>query len=107
MAWPCSGSAADCEELVTVSDAVDRDLAELEARKPGLSLSSLAATARALAKALDEPRAATAISLNSKELRETMQALNELAPAVRASNPLDEIRQRRETKRARQAAAKN
>lgn len=77
-----------------VLHAVERDLGRLDERKPGLSESSLAAQARALALALDNPRAAMAVSANSRELREIMAALEALAPPEAANDDVDDLKER-------------
>lgn len=87
--------------MVSVVEAVERDLVELDRRRPGLSESSLAATARALAAGLDDGRASLAMkSMASKEFRETMAALAALAPDVVAEDAIDELERRREKRRA-------
>lgn len=87
---------------MSVEEAVHRDLAGMGS----LSESALAASALALARALDDPETyATAKSNCAKELRETLDRLRQLALTVREDSPLDEIRARRDARLDRQSAA--
>jgi hypothetical protein len=80
--------------------AVRRDLAVLDRRRAGLSRSSLAATALALAASLDDPDvSATAKANCSRELRDTFAALRALAPVERSADALDELKRRRQRRR--------
>ena len=69
--------------MVTVVGAVERDLAELARRLPGLDESAEAATALALARELDDENSATSKSMCARALNETMALL-------RASVPIEE-----------------
>lgn len=91
--------------MVTVAEAVERDLALLEQRRKGISESTLAATALALAVELDGANSATSKSMCARALNETMMMLRELAPEERASDRIDEISEKREARRARRAAS--
>lgn len=91
--------------MVTVLDAVTRDLASVGKRKPELADGTLAATAMALAAEIDDPtNSATSKSMCAARLVEVMQHIRELAPDAREENPLDEIRARRDRKQDREPA---
>jgi len=88
-----------------VTEAVERDLAEWEKRKPGVSDSLLAAACLSLAAACDDPGThPTALSNCWNSLLAIRQALvAELPPEKLEDSPLDEIRARRAAKLARAA----
>lgn len=103
--FPPKARKGELEELLasvddTVLAAVERDLARVALRDKSAAGSSLAATARTLAREMDDPdTSATAVSLCSKALRETLDRLIELAPVDR-SDRLDELARKRERRRA-------
>ncbi len=86
-----------------VVKAVERDLTEIRKRSRSAASSGLAVTALALARALDDPEtSATARAACAKELRETMRVLREFLDGAPAKvQPLEEMRQRRATRKAR------
>lgn len=91
---------------MTVAKAVQNDLKELRERAPDLAGSSLAASALVLARELDNRRnSATSKSMCARELREVMGRLWELAPAPEEADWLDELKERRDTRRGAAAAA--
>lgn len=82
--------------------AVQRDLAEIAKRDRQLAESSLAASALAMARELDDGRnSATSKSMCARALAEVIRELRGLAPEKHESTPLDEIRARRDAKLAR------
>jgi hypothetical protein len=82
-------------ELSVVS-AVQRDLKDLAKRAPDLARSGLAASALALARALDDPgNSATSKSMCAKALLETLARLFEQAPAKQENDRIDELNARR------------
>lgn len=84
-----------------VIDAIDAELAELRERAPALAGSVLAAAARALAFELESPyNSLTSKAQATKELREDMDRLRELAPPERKRDKLDEVNEARERRRA-------
>jgi hypothetical protein len=79
-----------------VSEALERDLAEIRLVAPALADSSLAATAQALAAELDSPsNSATSKSMCAKVFSEVMGQLRALAPAKREKDDLDDLAARR------------
>lgn len=89
-----------------VTEAVEKLLAELDGREPGLSGSPEAALALSLAERIDDPKnKATAASMAAGRLIETLAALRGLAPARLKETPLDEIRARRDRAVGKPAAA--
>lgn len=89
-------------EVVSVFAAVERDLALLD---KSLAESSLAASALTLAAEMDAPgNSATSKSMCAKALLETMDRLRKMAPAVAASDGLDELTSKREGRLARAAS---
>lgn len=87
---------------LSVLAAVDRDLKVLGEREPGLELTALAASARELARQLDDPgNSATSKSMCAKSLTEVLERLEGLAPPKSERDFLDKFRDRRG------AAAKN
>lgn len=84
--------------VISVVEAVERDLAELETREAGLSMSALAATALALARELDSKTSATSKSMCAKALVDVLAELRGLAPEKHVASPLDEINARRARK---------
>lgn len=88
-------------------DATRRQLDEIRRRKPDVANSALAAGALRMAYELDHPfNSATAKSYCAKELRQTMDRLEELAPpSEKSGGRLDELRRKKEEKAGRGAAA--
>lgn len=81
----------------TVVEAVREELGALDRSKAGAAGSAMAAAALVLAAELDDPtNSATSKSMCSKELRELMGRLHELAPSEPAKDGVDELRARRE-----------
>lgn len=64
-----------------VMDGVEQDIAEITSTKPSLATCALAHAARALGMAMDSDPSATAMANCARELRATLDALRELAPA--------------------------
>lgn len=78
-----------------VLGAVNRDLRQLALRDAALADSALAESARALARKLDDPEtSATAAAACAKALREALDRLRELAPAVEETDWLSELQGR-------------
>lgn len=96
----------------SVLAAVRRDLEDLAGRDPRLAEGSLAASALALAAALDDPaNSATSKSMCARALRESIDRLWELAPPPQTKDGIDDLASRRSKRRAttptRSAAATN
>lgn len=90
----------------SVVDAVRRDLESLGRRDEALASCTEAMTALALARSIDHPKtSATARSMCSRALTETMEKLRELAPAETEEDGIDELTARRTERRAGGAAA--
>lgn len=84
-----------------VVESVDRDLADLAKRAPGLDGSALAATATALAYELDHPfNSATSKSMCSKSLAEVFDRLRAIAPPEEKTDDLDELKLKRDQRLA-------
>jgi hypothetical protein len=80
-----------------VVDAVDRDLAEIRKRYPAVADSALGAAARSLALELENPyNSLTSKAMATRELREDLDRLRELAPPMPAKDALDEVAEKRE-----------
>ena len=80
-----------------VVTAVERDL---KALGPDAKGSTLAATALALARELDQPgNSATSKSMCAKSMVEVMREVRALAPAKREADRLDELNARRQARR--------
>lgn len=91
---------------LTVSAAVERDLAVLAERDAELAESGLAASALALAATLDHPgNSATSKSMCAKALLDTLDRLRDLAPEKKENDGIDELRTRRSARLDRGAAA--
>jgi hypothetical protein len=87
---------------IPVVDAVERDLAELEQRQPGISKTAEAAAAVALARELDRPNSATSKSMCVRALNETMALLRaSVPPPAPAVDPLADLE--RSVKKTRSA----
>jgi hypothetical protein len=87
---------------VSVVEAVERDLAALGS---GAKDSTLAATALALARELDDANSATSKSMCAKAMVEVLRELRSLAPPKRKKDKVDDIAAQRERRRARSATA--
>lgn len=87
-------------DALTVAAAVQRDLDALGKRAPGLPLTALAASALELARQMDDPtNSATSKSMCAKALSETLDRLDDLAPAVKEGDRVDELADRRASRR--------
>lgn len=83
-------------EDLTVVGAITEELEELAKRDPALARSTLAASALALARALDDDNSATSKAQCARSLIDTLECLDEKAPeAPREETDLDRIRRRR------------
>lgn len=79
-------------ELLTVVEAVERDLKKIAERHPDVANSGLAATARALAKEIDDSdNSATSKSMCAKSLQDHLAQLRELAPTEEGRDGIDDI----------------
>jgi hypothetical protein len=102
IALPSRARKAEIEELLaaepkTVLEAVERDLAEMDSRISA----ALAASARALARELDNKKnSATSKSMCARALIDTLDRLRELAPPKEENDQLDDLTARREARRA-------
>lgn len=86
---------------MTVVESVGRDLARWEKRRAGVSESTLAAVVLRLAARIDDPEtSATAASYCANALNTILQRLEEQLPAEETSDDVDELRRRREKRRA-------
>lgn len=85
--------------LLTVVDAVVRDLDEIAQTDAKLAGSALAASALALAREMDSPNSATSKSMCARALLETLDRLRDLAPTEHEEDAIDELRSRRERRR--------
>ena len=83
----------------SVVDAVRRDLVQLEARSPGISMCALAAVCLRVASELDGEGSATSKSLNAKAFADVWGRLLSRVPEEVASDGIDEIAKRRESRR--------
>lgn len=92
--------------IIKVVPAVQRDLKKLAERDPDLARSSLAASALALAREMDNPKnSATSKSMCARSLIETLDRLEEAAPdEQQEASPLDELKARRAARRAAAAS---
>lgn len=90
---------------MTVLEAVEHDLAELERRRPGISSGALAAAARVLAVELDGGAGSTSKAMVARELRELMAKLAEVVPAAPLETRIDELASGRARRVARKSAA--
>lgn len=98
--------AAGKAKRLTVSAAVQADLAVLAKRAPELARGSLAATALALAAEMDaEGNSATSKAMCARALQDAMDRLLELAPAQKETDRLDDLASRRAARLDRRAAA--
>ena len=87
--------------LVTVAAAVQADLDRWERRRPGIASSALAAAALRLAARMDDPStSATAVSYCANALQTVLGRLEAQLPPEETADSLDELRARREKRRA-------
>jgi hypothetical protein len=85
-------------EPLTVAGALERDL---ERFGPDLARSTLAASALALARELDDPdNSATSKSMCARALNDTLDRLVELAPDEDEKDALDDLAARRAARRS-------
>lgn len=85
--------------------ATKRDLAEIAERAPAVAESAVAAATLVLARQLDNPKtSATAKALCTKQLRESMVQLRELAPPAPAKDGVHDLAAARSARRSRSAA---
>lgn len=87
--------------VVTVVEAVQRDLDRLALSLPALAVSAEAATALALARELDSVNSATSKSMCARALVETMERLRAMAPPAKEGDGVDELEARRAARLAR------
>lgn len=81
-------------------EAVERDLERVRERDPDLAESSMAATALALARRIDDPGSSTtSISLAAGTLFAHMERLRELSPPAARSDSIDQLGKVREKRR--------
>jgi hypothetical protein len=85
---------------VSVARAVEKDLAEIRKRDPDLADSGLAASALALARGIDEGASLAMRSMATKELRENLDRIRELAPKQKREDSIDRLAQQRAKRRA-------
>lgn len=79
-----------------VAEALERDLKQIERVDEDLANSALAASARILARELDNPENSVTSKLTcARELRETLGRLRELVPDDQEADKLDELSRRR------------
>lgn len=89
---------------LTVVGAVRRDLADIRLRAPAVASSTLAMSALALAREMDEEgNSATSKSMCARALLDTMDRLRELCPPEEKTDGVDELRRRRERRLAGQS----
>jgi hypothetical protein len=82
-------------KLGPVEAAVKKELTALRKRDPDLADGALAASALAMAQSIDGPDSSTSRSMCSRELRDTLSAIRELAPKQRERTKRDELSARR------------
>lgn len=81
----------------SVVESVEHDIELLGSKA---AESTLAATALTLARRMDDPRtSSTSLSMCSKEFRETMRELHELAPPERERDGIDDLAEQRKRRR--------
>lgn len=92
-------SAKD-KTVLSVTDALEVEMADLFKRAPELAEGTLAAIAFRLAVELDaSDNSATQKAACAKELREVLMALQTIAPAEEKIDKLDELAERRVARR--------
>ena len=90
-------------EAMSVSDAIEKELAELPDE---LANSALAAVALSLGRELDSSgNSATSKSMNARVLFDVLLKLRDLAPKEEAKDDLDELAERRRRRLAYRSAA--
>lgn len=85
---------------MTTVESVERFLAELEERAPGIADSPEAAGLLGAARALDSDISATSRSMLTKSFNDTCGRLRELAPPNVAGDDVDALAARRRSRRA-------
>jgi hypothetical protein len=91
---------------LTVVDAVHDELDQIAKLDPKLAVSGFAASAIALAQALDDPgNSATSKSMCARSMFDALDRLRELAPEEKRSSKVDEIGEHRAKRRRRAAAS--
>ena len=85
---------------MTNEERTERDLALIAKRDKTLADGSLAGAALEMARGLDSNASLAQKTLAAKEHRETMDRLRELAPAEKAKDRVDDLRERRDKRRA-------
>jgi hypothetical protein len=85
--------------VVTVVEALERDVTALGELPVGSE--ALVASAFALARELDDENSATSKSMCARALREAMAEIRVLAPTKPKADALDELANRRQTRRAK------
>lgn len=90
--------------VVTVAEAVRRELEKLGENHPGLASSALAMSVLAMAREIDDPdNSATSKSMCQARLQDALDRLHELIPPEEEGDALDELSARRADRLARQA----
>ena len=92
---------------LTVTAAVERDLAEIAKSDPNLAISGLAALAIALAHKMDGDMADTAVPMCAGQLRDTLNRLRELCPPEQKPDELDDLAARRAARLAGDSTTTN
>jgi predicted phage-related endonuclease len=91
-------------EVLTVTEAVKRDLRRLAERDPELANSGTAAAALALAREIDESdNSATSKSMCAKALQDILAQLRELAPTEEGRDGIDDLSAKRNARIAQRA----
>lgn len=86
---------------MSVTEALEGELATIRASAPNVADSALAAGALALAEGLDNTKnSLTSRSMALHELRETMKVLHALTPVAEREDDLAKLRTRNATRRA-------
>jgi hypothetical protein len=94
------GPLADITPLRTLK-ATEQDLAEIRKQDPALADSTLAAVALSMARELDNPyNSATSKSMCAGKLQDVMDRLRELAPPLKKGDTVDDLANRRRSRRA-------
>jgi len=92
---------------MSTEEALERELAELSKRSDtDLAASTLAATARVLARELDSSKnSATSKSMCAKAMYDALDRLYELAPDTQEADGVDEISRKRQERISGRTAA--
>jgi hypothetical protein len=85
---------------LSVVESLRRDLDRIRKVAPDLADSTLAATAMALAAALDDPDSSTSTSMCARALSGVMSELRALTPKEEEADGIDELARRRESRRS-------